>query len=64
VNSLGIKGGSFTGAIQDKTGHFEAANGGTYFLDEIGNLSYGLQVQLLRLCRNEKIKPIGSNHGE
>src|SRR5699024_9155636 len=40
--------GSFTGAVNDKTGHFEAANGGTLFLDEIGNLSYDLQVQLLR----------------
>src|SRR5690606_1406459 len=40
--------GSFTGAINDKIGHFEAANGGTIFLDEIGNLSYEVQVQLLR----------------
>jgi len=54
--------GSFTGAIQDKTGHFEAANGGTLFLDEIGNLSYGLQVQLLRALQERKIKPVGSNH--
>jgi two-component system response regulator HydG len=54
--------GSFTGAIHDKTGHFEAANGGTLFLDEIGNLSYGLQVQLLRALQERKIKPVGSNH--
>ncbi|WP_026836629.1 sigma-54-dependent transcriptional regulator [Gillisia sp. JM1] len=54
--------GSFTGAIQDKTGHFEAANGGTLFLDEIGNLSYGLQVQLLRALQERKIKPVGSSH--
>ncbi|TVZ26609.1 two-component system response regulator HydG [Gillisia sp. Hel_I_86] len=54
--------GSFTGAIQDKTGHFEAATGGTLFLDEIGNLSYGLQVQLLRALQERKIKPVGSNH--
>ncbi|NJW55863.1 sigma 54-interacting transcriptional regulator, partial [Salinimicrobium oceani] len=40
--------GSFTGAVNNKTGHFEAANGGTLFLDEIGNLNYELQVQLLR----------------
>ncbi len=40
--------GSFTGAVSDKTGHFEAANGGTIFLDEVGNLSYEVQVQLLR----------------
>ena len=53
--------GSFTGAINDKVGHFEAANGGTIFLDEIGNLSYGLQVQLLRALQERKIKPVGSN---
>lgn len=53
--------GSFTGAINDKTGHFEAANGGTLFLDEVGNLSYDLQVQLLRALQERKIKPVGSN---
>lgn len=53
--------GSFTGAINDKTGHFEAANGGTIFLDEIGNLSYEVQVQLLRALQERKVKPIGSN---
>lgn len=53
--------GSFTGAITDKTGAFEAANGGTIFLDEIGNLSYEIQVQLLRALQERKIKPIGSN---
>ncbi|WP_081208591.1 sigma-54-dependent transcriptional regulator [Salegentibacter sediminis] len=54
--------GSFTGAINDKTGHFEAANGGTLFLDEIGNLTYELQVQLLRALQERKIKPVGSNN--
>lgn len=54
--------GSFTGAINDKTGHFEAANGGTLFLDEIGNLSYELQVQLLRALQERKVKPVGSNN--
>ena len=53
--------GSFTGAINDKTGHFKAANGGTLFLDEIGNLSYELQVQLLRALQERRIKPVGSN---
>lgn len=53
--------GSFTGAISNKTGHFEIANGGTLFLDEIGNLSYELQVQLLRAIQERKIKPVGSN---
>ncbi len=54
--------GSFTGAIGDKTGHFEAANGGTIFLDEVGNLSYDVQIQLLRALQERKVKPVGSNH--
>lgn len=53
--------GSFTGAIEDKMGHFEAANKGTLFLDEIGNLTYENQVQLLRALQERKIKRIGSN---
>lgn len=53
--------GSFTGAINDKIGHFEAATGGTLFLDEVGNLSYDVQVQLLRALQERKVKPIGSN---
>lgn len=53
--------GSFTGAISDKTGQFEVANGGTLFLDEIGNLSYEVQVNLLRAIQERRIKPIGSN---
>jgi two-component system response regulator HydG len=53
--------GSFTGALNDKMGYFEAANGGTIFLDEIGNLSYENQVQLLRALQERKIKPVGSN---
>jgi two-component system, NtrC family, response regulator HydG len=53
--------GSFTGAIADKIGYFEASNGGTIFLDEIGNLSYENQIQLLRALQERKIKPIGSN---
>lgn len=53
--------GSFTGAVSNKTGAFEAANGGTIFLDEIGNLSYELQVQLLRALQERRVKPVGSN---
>ncbi|MGG7036146.1 MAG: sigma-54-dependent transcriptional regulator, partial [Flavobacterium sp.] len=53
--------GSFTGAVNDKTGCFEAANGGTLFLDEIGNLSYDNQMQLLRALQERKIKKVGSN---
>jgi len=53
--------GSFTGAIGDKKGHFEEANGGTIFLDEVGNLSYENQIQLLRALQERRIKPIGSS---
>ena len=52
--------GSFTGALTDKTGAFVAANGGTIFLDEIGNLSYEVQIQLLRALQERKIRPVGS----
>lgn len=58
---FGHKKGSFTGAIEDKTGAFVAANGGAIFLDEIGNLSYDVQVQLLRVLQERKVRPIGSN---
>ena len=53
--------GSFTGAIENKTGAFVAAQGGTIFLDEIGNLTYEGQGQLLRALQERKVKPIGSN---
>ena len=53
--------GSFTGAIENKTGAFVAAQGGTIFLDEIGNLTDEVQVQLLRALQERKVKPIGSN---
>lgn len=52
--------GSFTGAFTDKQGQFEAANSGTIFLDEIGNLSYDIQVQLLRVIQERKVRRIGS----
>jgi len=52
--------GSFTGAFADKQGQFEAANGGTIFLDEIGNLGYDIQVQLLRAIQERKVRRIGS----
>jgi two-component system response regulator HydG len=52
--------GSFTGALTDKKGQFEAADGGTLFLDEIGNLSYEVQVKLLRALQERVIQPIGS----
>ena len=53
--------GAFTGAVTDKKGSFEAANGGTIFLDEIGNLSYEVQVKLLRALQERVIQPLGSN---
>jgi len=53
--------GSFTGAIHDKKGHFEEANKGTLFLDEVGNLSVDTQMQLLRVLQEKKIKPVGAN---
>jgi two-component system response regulator HydG len=53
--------GSFTGAMENKTGAFEEAQGGTIFLDEIGNLTYEVQIQLLRALQERRIKPIGSN---
>ena len=52
--------GSFTSAHDNKTGIFEQAKGGTVFLDEIGNLSYEVQVQLLRALQEKKIRPVGS----
>lgn len=53
--------GAFTGAVNDKTGQFEIADGGTLFMDEIGNLSYENQVKLLRVLQERKIRKIGGN---
>jgi two-component system response regulator HydG len=53
--------GAFTGAMDNKTGHFESAKGGTIFLDEIGNLSYEIQIKLLRAIQERKIRKIGGN---
>lgn len=52
--------GSFTSAFDTKTGVFEQANEGTVFLDEVGNLSYEVQVQLLRTLQEQKIRKVGS----
>ena len=57
---FGHKKGSFTSAISDKTGVFIEANGGTVFLDEVGNLSYEVQKQLLRALQEQKVRPVGS----
>lgn len=52
--------GSFTTALENKTGFFAEADGGTLFLDEVGNLPYGVQMQLLRTLQEKKIRPVGS----
>jgi transcriptional regulator with GAF, ATPase, and Fis domain len=53
--------GSFTGAIQNKKGWFETADGGTIFFDEISEMSPGLQVKLLRILQTGEYSPVGSN---
>lgn len=51
--------GSFTGAVQDKMGKFEFANGGTIFLDEIGELSADIQVKILRVLQSQEFERVG-----
>ncbi len=58
---FGFKKGAFTDAKEDRAGRFEAANKGTIFLDEIGNLSLGLQSKLLSVLQNRKVVRLGSN---
>jgi two-component system response regulator HydG len=56
---FGHEKGSFTGALNQKIGNLELANGGTVFLDEIGNLSYDIQVSLLRVVQERKMRRVG-----
>jgi len=56
---FGYKKGAFTGATKDKTGLLKAADGGTVFLDEIGDMSFHLQSRILRVIQNNEIKPLG-----
>ncbi len=56
---FGYKKGAFTGAVADRAGKFEAANGGTIFLDEIGELKPELQAKLLRVLQEREIEPLG-----
>lgn len=58
---FGHEKGSFTGALNQKIGNFEIANGGTIFLDEVANLSYDVQVALLRVVQERKMRRIGGN---
>ena len=59
---FGYKKGAFTGATENKTGLLMAANGGTVFLDEIGDMSLPLQARILRVIQNNEIKPLGESN--
>ncbi len=58
---FGYKKGAFTGAVTDRVGLFEAANGGTIFLDEVGDTTPAFQVKLLRVLQEGEIRPMGTN---
>jgi Nif-specific regulatory protein len=61
---FGYRKGAFTGALNDKRGLFEEADGGTIFLDEVGDMPLAMQVSLLRALQEGEIRPLGANHSK
>jgi len=57
---FGVRRGAYTGAIENRPGRLEVCNGGTFFLDEIGDLPLPLQVKLLRVLENKEFQPLGA----